>query len=110
VAASGVREGWVRLHCPHTTATIVVNEAADPDVMRDLLTTWQRLVPREGEYRHAEGNSQAHVLASMAGCGVTLPVAGGRLRLGRWQGVFFVEMDGPRNREVWVSILRGGGE
>lgn len=102
VRASGLRDGLVHLHCPHTTATLVVNEAADPDVVRDILTTYERLVPRAGDYRHAEGNSQAHVLASLAGCGLTLPVEGGALALGTWQGVFFLELDGPRRREVWI--------
>lgn len=107
VRASGVTSGLVHLHCPHTTGTLVVNENADPDVPRDILATFERLVPRRGDYRHAEGNSQAHVLASFAGCGVTLPVEGGELVLGRWQAVFFVEMDGPRNREVWVTVIGG---
>lgn len=83
----------------------MVNEAADPDVMHDLLAAYAGLVPREGGYRHAEGNSQAHILSSLAGCGVTLPVENGKMVLGRWQGVFFVELDGPRRREVWLTCL-----
>jgi len=108
VRDSGVKDGIVLVHCPHTTATIVVNENADPDVGRDILATFERLVPRKGDYRHAEGNSQAHVLSSLAGCSVTLPVDGGMVALGTWQGIFFVEMDGPRNREVWVTVLDAG--
>jgi secondary thiamine-phosphate synthase enzyme len=106
--AAGIVEGLVHLHCPHTTAALVVNESADPDVVGDILRTWEKLVPRRGDYRHAEGNSQAHVLASLAGCGVLLPVAEGRLRLGTWQGVFFLELDGPRRREVWMTPAEGG--
>ncbi|NMC69893.1 MAG: YjbQ family protein [Myxococcales bacterium] len=105
VRAAGLRDGLAHLHCPHTTATLVVNEAADPDVARDILATYERLVPRSGDYRHAEGNSQAHVLSSLAGCGLTLPVEAGELALGTWQGVFFVELDGPRRREVWVRCV-----
>jgi secondary thiamine-phosphate synthase enzyme len=106
VRASGVASGLVQLHCPHTTASLVVNEAADPDVARDILATWDKLVPQHGDFRHAEGNSQAHVLSSLAGCGLTLPVEEGKAALGRWQGIFFVELDGPRRREVWITCLR----
>ncbi len=109
VRASGLRDRLVHLHCPHTTATLVVNEAADPDVARDILATYERLVPHHGDYRHAEGNSQAHVLSSLAGCGLTLPVEGGSVALGTWQGIFFVELDGPRRREVWIQCLAAQG-
>lgn len=105
VRGAGLCDGLVYLHCPHTTATLVVNEAADPDVVRDILATYERLVPHDGDYRHAEGNSQAHVLSSLAGCGLTLPVEGGAVALGTWQGIFFVELDGPRRREVWIQCL-----
>jgi len=106
VRGFGVRDGLVHLHCPHTTAALVVNEAADPDVVRDILATCERLVPRSGDYRHAEGNSQAHVLSSLAGCGLTLAIEEGELVLGTWQGIFFLEFDGPRRREVWVRAWR----
>lgn len=105
VAKLGVSSGLLHLHCPHTTGSIVVNEAADPDVVHDILEAWARLVPRDGGYRHAEGNSQAHILSSFAGCGVTLPVEGGKVALGTWQGIFFLELDGPRRREVWVTCV-----
>lgn len=107
VRSLGLRNGAVLVHCPHTTASLVVNEAADPDVMRDLLEGWDRLVPRNGPYRHAEGNSQAHLLSGLAGCGVCLPVEGGKVVLGRWQGIFFLEFDGPRSREVRLQPLAG---
>jgi secondary thiamine-phosphate synthase enzyme len=91
---------WV----PHTTAAVVVNEAADPDVARDLAAAYRALVPAI-PFRHAEGNSDAHLLSTLLGSSVTLPVTGGRLRLGTWQGIFLVELDGPRSRRVWVSTV-----
>ena len=109
IRASGVKDGIALVHCPHTTAAVVVNENADPDVGRDILAVYERLVPRRGDYRHAEGNSQAHVLSTLAGGGPTLPVEDGRPALGTWQGVFFVELDGPRKREVWVTVVGAGG-
>jgi secondary thiamine-phosphate synthase enzyme len=105
VAGAGVSAGLVQLHCPHTTAALIVNESADPDVVRDILAAYARLVPRDGGYRHAEGNSQAHILSSLSGCGLTLPLEDGKVALGTWQGIFFVELDGPRRREVWLTCL-----
>ena len=105
VGELGISSGLLHVHCPHTTGSIVVNESADPDVVRDILEAWTRLVPRNGGYRHAEGNSQAHILSSLAGCGVTLPVEEGKVALGTWQGIFFLELDGPRRREVWVTCV-----
>jgi secondary thiamine-phosphate synthase enzyme len=105
IAGAGLSHGLAHLHCPHTTATLVVNEAADPDVARDILAAYEKLVPQRGAYRHAEGNSQAHILSSLAGCGLTLPVEEGKAALGTWQGIFFVELDGPRRREVWLTCL-----
>jgi len=89
---------------PHTTAAVVVNEAADPDVVRDLAAAYQAMVPQIS-FAHAEGNSDAHLLASLLGSSVTLPVEDGHLKLGTWQGIFFVELDGPRTRRVWVSVV-----
>jgi len=91
---------WV----PHTTAAVVINESADPDVARDLASAYRALVPQI-TFRHAEGNSDAHLLSTLLGCSVTLPVAEGRLQLGTWQGVFLVELDGPRSRRVRLSTL-----
>ena len=102
VAELGIGDGWCRVFVPHTTAAVVVNESADPDVARDLVTCYAALVP-DVSFAHAEGNSDAHFLSTLLGPEVTLPVAGGRLRLGTWQGVFFVELDGPRTRRVWVA-------
>jgi len=92
---------WV----PHTTAAVVVNEAADPDVARDLAAAYRAMVPNI-RFAHAEGNSDSHLLATLLGSSITAPVDGGRLRLGTWQGIFFVELDGPRSRRVWVSTHR----
>jgi secondary thiamine-phosphate synthase enzyme len=105
VKGTGVGEGLLRLHCPHTTASIVVNECVDPDVVRDILATYERLVPRSGDYHHLEGNSQAHILASLLGCGITLPIESSKAVLGTWQGIFLLELDGPRKREVWLTCL-----
>ena len=104
VAAAGVGEGWCRVYVPHTTAGVTINEAADPDVMADVLMTLERLVPWQGGYKHAEGNSAAHLKSIMVGSSVQVPVSGGRLSLGTWQGVFFMEFDGPRRRRVLIEV------
>lgn len=109
VAASGVRDGLCTLHVPHTTAGILVNEHDDPDVMRDLLAHIAELVPQSPRFRHAEGNADAHIKSAMIGCTTTLIVRDGRIALGRWQGVFFCDFDGPRRRELWLQVL-GGAE
>ncbi len=105
VARSGVAEGLAHVWCPHTTAGITVNEAADPDVAADIVTALRRLVPPDGGFRHREGNADAHVKASLVGSAALVPVSGGRLALGTWQGVFFCEFDGPRTRRVEVRLL-----
>jgi secondary thiamine-phosphate synthase enzyme len=105
VAASGVASGICVVAVPHTTAGITVNENADPDVRADLLMTLRRIVPDALPYAHAEGNSPAHVKATLVGSSVSLIVEGGRLQLGTWQGVFFCEFDGPRPRKVWVQVF-----
>jgi secondary thiamine-phosphate synthase enzyme len=107
VAAAGVERGVVHLWSMHTTCGITVNEGADPDVQRDIVTTLRRLAPREGDYRHAEGNSDSHLKTLFVGPGETLLVDGGRLLLGAWQRVFLAEWDGPRARKVAV-LVRGG--
>jgi len=105
VATSGVASGVCVVAVPHTTAGVIVNENADPDVRADLLMTLRRIVPDSLAYAHAEGNSPAHVKAALIGSSVTLIVEGGRLQLGTWQGVFICEFDGPRARKVWVQII-----
>ena len=104
-SGKGWADGLLYLWCPHTTAALTVNEAADPDVVRDMVANLGRLVPPRGDYRHAEGNSDAHIKSSLMGPGLTLIVAGGRVQLGTWQGVFFCEWDGPRSRQVWAAFL-----
>jgi secondary thiamine-phosphate synthase enzyme len=100
----GAKDGEVRVYVPHTTAAVVINESADPDVVRDLLAAYEAMVPQIA-FRHAEGNSDAHLLSTLLGSSVAVPLEGGNLRLGTWQGVFFVELDGPRARRVMISVL-----
>lgn len=106
VEESGVRRGLCTVYSPHTTAGITVQEGYDPDVCRDVTHSLSALVPSEGDYRHAEGNSDAHIKALMAGTSQTIPIEYGKLQLGRWQAVFFCEFDGPRSRSVWVQIIK----
>lgn len=97
-------DGFITVYVPHTTAGVTINEHADPDVVKDMLLTLDQIVPWDNPgYRHNEGNSAAHVKASMMGSSVRIIVEGGRLCLGTWQGIFFCEFDGPRQREVWVK-------
>ena len=107
VASSGVKEGVCYIYVPHTTAGVFINEHADPSVVRDVKVTLDRLVPRSGDYRHLEGNSDAHIKATLVGTSQVVLVEGGRLRLGTWQGIFFAEFDGPRRRKVYLKIMEG---
>lgn len=104
VAESGVKNGVCYVYIPHTTAGVTINENADPDVMRDLIRGLDRLVPESADYRHREGNSDAHIKASLMGSSVMVPVVDGRLAMGTWQGIYFCEFDGPRNRTCRVGI------
>ena len=105
---SGAREGVCVLFVRHTTAGLTVNENADPDVPRDMLHALRTLVPQHGMgFRHGEQNSDAHIKASLVGPGVSVPFGDGKLLLGRWQGIFLCEFDGPRRREVVMTILDG---
>jgi len=102
---AGIDAGHVIVYVPHTTAGVTINENADPDVVHDTLKRLDKMVPwRESFDRHGEGNSAAHIKASMMGSSVTVLVRGGRLQLGRWQGIWFCEFDGPRTRSAWVSV------
>jgi secondary thiamine-phosphate synthase enzyme len=96
--------GLCHVFVPHTTAAVVVNESADPDVARDLIAAYEAMVPSI-RFAHVEGNSDAHLMATLLGSSVTVPVAGGRLGLGTWQGIFLVELDGPRLRKVFISRI-----
>ncbi len=112
VAASGLAEGLCHLFVPHTTAGLAINENADPDVKRDLLYALAKLVAADPAFRHAEGNSPAHIKSVLCGSGATLFVTGGRLELGAWGGIYFCEFDGPRRRRLLLRVqgATAGGE
>jgi len=101
-----VTEGTVLVYVPHTTAAVTINEGADPSVQHDIIATLDRLVPEQGEYRHSERNSDAHIKASLLGSSVTILIHNGKLVLGSWQHVFFFEGDGPRFRTVIVHATQ----
>jgi len=103
-AIEGSGAGLCQVFVPHTTAAVVINESADPDVARDLVAAYEAMVPSI-PFNHAEGNSDAHLMATLLGSSVTVPVEDDRLCLGTWQGIFFVELDGPRLRKVRVTRL-----
>jgi len=106
VEESGVAEGMVTVYVPHTTAGVTINENADPDVIHDVLAALEVAVPwRQDFYQHGEGNSAAHVKSAMVGCSATVPIRGGRMMLGTWQAVYFCEFDGPRTRQVIVTVV-----
>lgn len=104
----GLRDGIAVVFVPHTTAGITIQENADPDVVQDLLMELDKIVPHEDGYRHAEGNSAAHLKTSLVGSSAHLPVEDGRPFLGTWQGVYLCEFDGPRTRKVWVKAVGSG--
>jgi secondary thiamine-phosphate synthase enzyme len=103
VGEEGVAEGRLTVFVPHTTAGVTINEHADPAVAEDMLDHLETMVPWERGWRHAEGNSAAHIKASLCGSSVVVIVSGGDLELGTWQGVFLCEFDGPRKRHLWIS-------
>ncbi len=107
ISASGVREGLAVIYCPHTTGGITINEGADPDVCRDITVNLSHLVPENGDYRHAEGNSDGHIKSTIMGCSEQVIVKDGNPVLGTWQKIFFAEFDGPRSRKVYLKILQG---
>jgi secondary thiamine-phosphate synthase enzyme len=107
VHKSKIENGVCYVFVPHTTAGITINENADPSVRQDILAELDKMVPWQGNYSHLEGNAAAHIKASLVGSSETIPVEKGDLVLGTWQGVFFAEFDGPRRREVWVTIKKG---
>lgn len=107
VQGSKVASGVCYVYVPHTTAGVTINEHADPDVARDLEGVFDRLVPQSGQYRHSEGNSDSHAKATLVGSSQIIFVEDGKLALGRWQGVFLCEFDGPRERRVCVKVVEG---
>jgi len=105
VAASGIKDGVCTVFVPHTTAGITINENADPDVVADILHALDKAVPwTSPHYRHSEGNTAAHIKASMMGSSVQILVKNGRLQFGTWQAIYFCEFDGPRARKAWVTV------
>ena len=96
-------DGFVIVYVPHTTAGLTINEGADPDVQQDIIETLEKLIPENASYHHSEGNSDAHIKASVLGSSVTILIAKGKLVLGTWQHIFFYEGDGPRHRTVYIS-------
>jgi secondary thiamine-phosphate synthase enzyme len=102
---SGLKEGLVTVFVPHTTAGVTINEGADPSVQEDLLSSLNQVIPFKGAYQHREGNSPAHIKASLMGSSVTVLVEEKRMVLGTWQAIFFCEFDGPRNRKVYFQAL-----
>lgn len=102
---AGAGDGLCALFIPHTTAGLTLNENWDPDVRRDLLLTLNEMAPPDPRHRHGEGNSPAHIKASLMGASVTVLVQGGSLQLGSWQGIYLAEFDGPRRRKVWFQFL-----
>ena len=106
VAESNVHQGVCHLYIPHTTAAVTINENADPSVPHDILHIIDRIIPFDDSgYRHAEGNSAAHIKAILVGVSETILIEDGRLALGTWQGIFFCEFDGPRNRQIFVKVI-----
>ena len=105
VTRAKIRDGLVSVSVAHTTAAVFVNENADPDVPKDLLTSLERAVPRDAKYSHAEGNGPAHIKAVLIGNSVTLPVRDGATALGTWQGIYFAELDGPRERTATITVI-----
>ena len=105
VTRAKIGDGIVAVAVAHTTAAVFVNENADPDVQKDLLTALERMVPRDAKYEHAEGNGPAHIKAVIIGNTVTLAIRDGAVALGTWQGVYFAELDGPRERSATITVI-----
>jgi secondary thiamine-phosphate synthase enzyme len=105
VTRAKIHDGLVAVSVAHTTAAVFVNENADPDVQKDVLTALERMVPRDAKYAHAEGNGPAHVKAVLVGNSVTLAIREGAIELGTWQGLYFAELDGPRERTATITVI-----
>jgi secondary thiamine-phosphate synthase enzyme len=107
VSEKGIKNGLAVLFVPHTTAGVTINENADPDVVKDILMALNKTYPEQNGYLHAEGNSHAHIKASLMGSSCHLLIEDGKLELGTWQGIYFCEFDGPRNRKLYIKIIEG---
>ncbi len=105
VKKMGIKDGVCVIFIPHTTAAVTINENADPSVNRDILMELNKIIPFKDQYQHTEGNSPAHIKSSLVGCSEMVCIESGRLVLGTWQGIFFCEFDGPRNRKVHVKVI-----
>ncbi|MBN1697177.1 MAG: YjbQ family protein [Spirochaetales bacterium] len=105
VAESGIKNGFCNVYVPHTTAGVTINEAADPAVVADIIKEIDTIVPLDDHYKHMEGNSAAHIKSSLFGISIQVPVHDGRLVLGTWQGIYFCEFDGPRQRSCHLSVI-----
>ncbi len=108
VRKAGIKEGICIVFVPHTTAGVTINENADPSVVQDIMMELNKIVPLKDQYLHGEGNSPAHIKSSLIGCSQNIIIESGRLSLGTWQGIFFCEFDGPRNRKVYVKVIPDG--
>jgi secondary thiamine-phosphate synthase enzyme len=107
VTKSKIKEGVCFVFCPHTTAGLTINENADPSVRSDIVSVLNKIVPESVRYSHSEGNADSHIKSSLLGSSLTIFVQNGKLAFGTWQGIYFCESDGPRNRQVWVKIIEG---
>jgi len=107
---TGVEDGICIIFIPHTTAAVTINENADPSVVQDIVMELNKIIPFKDQYRHMEGNSPAHIKASLVGCSQIVFIESGKLVLGTWQGIFFCEFDGPRNRNVHVKVMNTYGD
>ncbi len=107
VHISGIGEGLCVIYCPHTTAGITINENADSDVKEDILKTLSKLIPEKDNYKHSEGNSDGHIKSSLLGNEKSIIIKDGSLLIGTWQGIYFFEGDGPRDRKIYIKILKG---
>lgn len=105
VRERGISEGVCMIFVPHTTSGITINESADPNVKEDIQDQLSKLVPQSRNYKHAEGNSPAHIKSSLIGHSIEILIEEGKLLLGTWQGIFFCEFDGPRKRELWLTLM-----
>ncbi|WP_456472389.1 secondary thiamine-phosphate synthase enzyme YjbQ [Methanocaldococcus sp.] len=102
-----VKNGIAIIYCPHTTAAITINENADPSVREDIIKFLSYLIPKDFNYKHLEGNSDAHIKSSLVGCSEVIIIEDGKPILGTWQSLFFAEFDGPRRRKVYIKIIEG---
>ena len=107
VTKSKVKDGICLVFCPHTTAGLTINENADSSVRKDIINTLDKLIPAGGDYSHTEGNADSHIKSSLFGSSLTVFIENGHLAFGTWQGIYFCEGDGPRQRQVWVKIISG---